>query len=69
MLSNEQSAIRLQVTTSINNIIVGKLSIDHGGVMSVVNASSGLAAKLKFKQQGLLQFRGDTHVVRLISCG
>jgi len=48
----------MQVTTSINNIIVGKLNIDHGGIMAVRNPTHGLAAKMKFKQPGLLQFRG-----------
>ena len=53
----------MQVTTSINNIIVGKLNIDHGGVMHVRNLTHGLEAKMKFKQQGILQFRGEAHVV------
>ena len=53
----------MQVTTSINNIIVGKLNIDHGGIMAVRNTTHGLAAKMKFKQPGLLQFRGEAHVV------
>jgi len=53
----------MQVTTSINNIIVGKLNIDHGGIMAVRNPTHGLAAKMKFKQPGLLQFRGEAHVV------
>lgn len=51
------------MTTSINNIIVGKLNIDHGGVMHVRNPAHGLVAKMKFKQPGLLQFRGESHVV------
>jgi hypothetical protein len=57
----------MQVTTSINNIIVGKLNIDHGGIMAVRNPTHGLAAKMKFKQPGLLQFRGEAHVVSLTS--
>lgn len=54
-----------QVTTSINNIIVGKLNIDHGGIMNVRNITHGQSAKMKFKQQGILQFRGEIHVVSL----
>ena len=53
----------MQVTTSINNVIVGKLNIDHGGIMAVRNTTHGLAAKMKFKQAGLLQFRGEAHMV------
>ena len=53
----------LQVTTSINNLIVGKLNIDHGGVMHVRNLGNSLLAKMKFKQQGLLAFRGEAHQV------
>jgi hypothetical protein len=29
------------VVTSINNLIIGKLNIDHGGVMRVVHKASG----------------------------
>ena len=28
--------------TTINNLIIGKLYIDHGGVMRVVNRSTGM---------------------------
>ena len=31
--------------------------------MNVRNLTHGLAAKIKFKQPGLLQFRGEAHVV------
>ena len=31
--------------------------------MNVCNTSHGLSAKVKFKQPGLLQFRGEAHVV------
>ena len=52
------------MNTYINNIIVGKLNIDHGGVMHVRNVTHGQVAKMKFKQPGMLQFRsGDLHVV------
>ncbi len=31
--------------------------------MNVCNTSHGLSAKVKFKHPGLLQFRGEAHVV------
>mmetsp|Transcript_31862 Transcript_31862/g.90503 ORF Transcript_31862/g.90503 Transcript_31862/m.90503 type:complete len:788 (+) Transcript_31862:469-2832(+) len=43
-----------KVVTSINNLIIGKLYIDHGGLMRVVNKSTGLQAKLRFKETGML---------------
>ena len=33
--------------------------------MNVCNVAHGLSAKVKFKQPGLLQFRGEAHVVSL----
>lgn len=51
------------MTTTINNIIVGRLNIDHGGIMHVRNPTHHQVAKMKFKQAGLLQFRGETHQV------
>eukprot|EP00873_Tetraselmis_striata_P014688 jgi/Tetstr1/434952/TSEL_023946.t1 len=43
-----------KVVTSINNLIIGKLSIDHGGVMRVVNKTTGMQAKLRFKETGFM---------------
>lgn len=53
----------LQVTSSINNIIVGKLYIDHGGVMRIQNKKTDLAAKIKFKETGLLGGSKNAHQV------
>ena len=53
----------LQVTSSINNIIVGKLYIDHGGVMRIQNKRTDLAAKIKFKETGLLGGSKNAHQV------
>lgn len=39
--------IGLQVVTSINNLILGKLYIDHGGIMRVVHEPSGLQVTRK----------------------
>ena len=42
-----------QVTSSINNLIIGKIYIDHGGMMRI-RGSSGLVAKIKFHETGML---------------
>jgi len=49
------------VTTSINNLIIGRLRIDHGGAMRVAS-SDGLAVRLKFCEAGLLS-RAEPHRV------
>jgi len=43
-----------KVVTSINNLIIGKLNIDHGGVMRVVHKASGQQAKLRFKETSFM---------------
>lgn len=42
-----------QVTSSINNLIIGKIYIDHGGIMRI-RSNLGLVAKLKFHETGML---------------
>ena len=42
-----------QVTSSINNLIIGKIYIDHGGIMRI-RSNCGLVAKLKFHETGML---------------
>ena len=42
-----------KVVTSISGLILGRLHVDHGGVMRVASASSGLTAVLRFKEPGL----------------
>eukprot|EP00959_Pyramimonas_sp_CCMP1952_P438661 9183533-Pyramimonas_sp.AAC.1 len=39
-----------KVTTTINNLIIGKLYVDHHGTMKL-SSSEGLTAKLNFKAQ------------------
>jgi Oxysterol-binding protein len=51
------------VTTTIGNLILGKIYVDHGGVMKVRNHTAGLTARLAFKEQGLLRSK-DLHQVR-----
>lgn len=52
-----------QVTTTIGNLILGKIYVDHGGIMKVRNHTAGLTARLAFKEQGLLRSK-DLHQVR-----
>ena len=51
-----------QVTTTIGNLILGKIYVDHGGIMKVRNHTAGLTARLAFKEQGLLRSK-DLHQV------
>ncbi|KAK9809121.1 hypothetical protein WJX72_009685 [[Myrmecia] bisecta] len=53
-----------KVTTSINNLIIGKLYIDHGGLMRVRNLATGLSARIKFKEAGMLTPAHNAHQVR-----
>jgi oxysterol-binding protein 1 len=52
-----------KVVTSINNLILGKIYVDHGGVMRVRCLSNGLQARIKFKETGML-FDKDPRSVR-----
>eukprot|EP00210_Caulerpa_lentillifera_P001647 g1583.t1 len=40
-----------KVVTSINNLIIGKLEIDHYGLMKVQNLTNKLTAKIKFMEK------------------
>lgn len=51
-----------KVTTSINNLILGKIYVDHGGIMRVRNATTGLTAKLRFKETGMIFDRDPRQV-------
>lgn len=51
-----------KVTSTVGNLIIGKLYVDHGGVMRVRNMGTGLTAKLKFKEQGLIMDRNPHQV-------
>lgn len=48
--------------SSIHNLIIGKIYVDHGGVMRITSSATGMACKLKFKEQGLLS-RHEAHEV------
>ena len=50
-----------KVTTTINNLIVGKVYIDHGGVMRLVSNTASHDLKIKFKDGGL--FVAGKHAV------
>ncbi len=48
-----------QVVTSINNLIIGRIYVDHGGVMRVRNAATGLVAKLRFREHSFLRSHNE----------
>lgn len=53
-----------KVTTSINNLILGKIYVDHGGIMRIRNLSSnGLTARIRFKETRML-FDNDPRQIR-----
>lgn len=54
-----------QVTSSINNLIMGKIYIEHTGIMKVTNLQSSMVAKIKFKEAGRLSSK-DAHQVNAI---
>ncbi len=51
-----------QVVSSINNLIIGKIYVDHGGTMRIHSSANGLVCKLKFREQGVLRMR-EAHEV------
>ena len=53
-----------KVITSINNLILGKIYIDHGGIMKVRNLGTGLTARIRFKETGMI-FDRDPRQVRI----
>ena len=59
--SREVHAV-LQVTSAINNLIMGKIYIEHTGIMRISNLQSSLVAKIKFKETGRLSSK-DAHQV------
>ena len=46
-----------KVTSTVYNLIIGKLYVDHGGIMRVRNMTSGLVARMNFKERGLIRDR------------
>lgn len=50
------------MVSSINNLIIGKIYVDHGGTMRIHSSASGLVCKLKFREQGVLRMR-EAHEV------
>ncbi|KAK2078356.1 hypothetical protein QBZ16_003196 [Prototheca wickerhamii] len=51
-----------KVTTSINNLVLGKIYVDHGGIMRVRGLRSGLCMRVRFKETGI--FDRDPRQVR-----
>ena len=52
-------APRAQVVTSINNLIIGRIYVDHGGVMRIRNTQSGLTLKLRFREHSFLRSHNE----------
>ena len=46
-----------KVTSTVYNLIIGKLYVDHGGIMRVRNMGTGLVARMQFKEQKLIANR------------
>ena len=44
-----------KVVTSINNVIIGKLTVDHHGVMKIQSSENAWFAKIRFKDTGVLE--------------
>ena len=57
----------MQVVSSINNLIIGKIYVDHGGVMRITSSATGMVCKLKFREQGILS-RHEAHEVCALMC-
>ncbi|KAL3144723.1 hypothetical protein ABBQ38_001846 [Trebouxia sp. C0009 RCD-2024] len=51
-----------KVTSSINNLIMGKIYIEHTGLMKINNLQSSMVAKIRFKEAGRLSSK-DAHQV------
>lgn len=51
-----------KITTSINNLILGRLYVDHGGIMRIRSTEGGLVAKVRFKEAGMMS--KDVHQIR-----
>lgn len=56
-----------QVTSSINNLIMGKIYIEHTGLMKINNLQSSMVAKIRFKEAGRLSSK-DAHQVCTNCC-
>ena len=57
----------MQVVSSINNLNIGKIYVDHGGVMRITSSATGMVCKLKFREQGILS-RHEAHEVCALLC-
>lgn len=51
-----------KVTTSINNLILGKIYVDHGGVMKIRNPGNNMVAKIRFKETSMLFDKNPRYV-------
>lgn len=60
----------LQVTSAINNLIMGKIYIEHTGIMRITNLQSTMVAKIRFKESGRLSSKDAHQVIQCVRhCG
>ena len=59
----------VQVTSSVNNLIIGKLYVDHSGIMRIRNTQSNLTARLKFHDAGMFNAKDAHLVLPCFACG
>lgn len=61
-------ALPKQAVTSINNVIMGKLYLDHKGAYTVqCLGSGGLCARMKFHASSMLTSKAKLHEVGVYS--
>ena len=51
-----------KVTTTINNLILGKIYVEHAGTMKVQSDATAQEVRIKFKDSGSM-FGGSKHVI------
>ena len=54
----------LQAVTSINGVLINKISLEHKGTYTVTGNQSGYAAKMKLHASGMLTSKSKLHEAR-----
>jgi len=55
-----------KVTTTINNLILGKIYVDHGGIMKIRCHGINMSARIRFKETGMLFDRNPRQVEGIV---
>ncbi len=53
--------MRVQAVTSINGVLMNKISLEHKGTYIVTGNQSGYAAKMKLHASGMLTSKSKLH--------